>query len=303
VSRLAPVGVWLNVLGTTPAREAVAAAREIERLGYGALWVGEAPGSKEAFTHAGLLLAGTARLMVATGIAAIGARDATATKAASLTLGEAYPGRFLLGLGVSHGELGRGYGHDTPLSMMRRYLEALAAEPYPGPLPGEPVPRVVAALRPRMQELARNRADGVHSFCVPPTHTAAARARLGPDKLLVPEQAVVVDADPARARETARAHVATRLVLRHYIAHLEALGFDADDFADSGSDRLVDTLVAQGDAATVAARVREHLDAGADQVAVHPLGPLDATLIQLGVLAAELPVRTVPHETRDEATA
>jgi probable F420-dependent oxidoreductase len=291
--RIGPVGVWLAVLAEVPAAQAAAAALEIEELGYGALWVGESPAHKEVFTHSGLLLAATARVTVATGIATIWARDATATNAAALTLREAYPDRFVLGLGASHAEAGRGRGRDRPLTAMREYLDALDAASYRAPQPARPVPRILAALRPRMQELARDRSTGVHSFFVPPAHTASARQRLGPGPLLAPEQAVVVDPDPATARTIAREHVATRLALRNYVNHLRALGFADADLADGGSDRLVDSLVAWGDADAVAARIREHLDAGADHDAIHPLAAGDAglprVLDQLRALASALP--------------
>jgi len=298
-SRLGQVGVWLAVLGSVPAQRARTAMVEIEELGYGAVWIGEAPTTKEAFTHAGLLLAASKRILVATGIANIWVRDATAMNAAANTLGEAYPNRFVLGVGASHAAAVefRGHTYAKPLSAMRTYLDALDNAYYQGPPPPVPVPRVLAALRPRMQELAGQRAAGMHSFFVPPEHTAAARELLGPQPLLVPEQAVVVEANPDVARRIARAHVATRLVLPNYVNHARALGFSEDDLSDGGSNRLVDALVAWGDADTVATRVREHLDAGADQVAVHPLtGDTSGVgLDQLHQLAAAL--RLVPAIT------
>ncbi|GAB3360072.1 TIGR03620 family F420-dependent LLM class oxidoreductase [Amycolatopsis echigonensis] len=287
--------MWLSVLAEVPAAEAAKAARVVEDLGYGALWIGESPAHKEIFTNAALLLSATTRLTVATGVAAIWARDAVAAEGAAQTLGEAFPRRFVLGLGASHAEAGRGNGHDRPLTALREYLDVLDSDRYRGPRPDRAVPRVLAALRPRMQELARDRAAGMHSFFVPPAHTAAARERLGPEPLLVPEQAVVVDADAARAREVAREHVATRLVLRNYVNHLRALGFGDEDFADGGSDRLVDELVVCGAADQVAARVREHLAAGADHVAIHPLtrAPgVEPVLDQLRALAAEGGIRS-----------
>lgn len=294
--RIGPVGIWLAALAEAPAVIGMAAAAEIEELGYGALWIGESPAHKEIFTHSALLLGATSHITVATGIATIWARDAAATNAAAQTLGEAHPGRFVLGLGASHAEAGRGQGHDRPLTAVRDYLDALDRTPYRGPHPTKTVPRVLAALRPRMQELARDRTSGVHSFFVPPTHTAVTRARLGPDPLLVPEQAVVVDPDPQRARAVAREHVATRLALRNYVNHVRALGFGDEDLACHGSDRLVDALVAWGDPATVAARIGEHLDAGADQVAIHPLTThgqgLSRVLDQLRELTPALP----PHK-------
>ncbi|QJY49966.1 TIGR03620 family F420-dependent LLM class oxidoreductase [Pseudonocardia broussonetiae] len=301
-ARVGPVGVWLAALAELPATDARRIAAEIESMGYGALWIGESPAHKEVFTHAGLLLAGTERLVVATGIATIWGRDAIATDCAAQTLGEAHPGRFVLGLGASHAEAGRGQGHDRPLTALREYLDVLDTKPYRGPLSARPVPRVLAALRPRMQELGRDRAAGVHTFFVPPSHTAAVRERIGPAAFLAPEQAVVVGTDPDRARGTARAHVATRLRLHNYRAHLAALGYDEADLAGSGSDRLVDDLVAHGDPDAVAERLRAHLDAGADHVAVHPL--VDAAAGPAEILAALrhlAPLRTGLPDTRFRA--
>ncbi len=289
---LGPIGVWSSALAQVPADRARAAVADIERMGYGALWVGESPGSREAFTHAGLLLAATERLIVATGIANIWLRDPSTMNAAANTLGEAYPDRFVLGIGASHAAalavVGRTY--DKPLTAMRTYLDTMDSAFYLSPRAPEPVPVVLAALRSRMQELARDRAAGMHSFFVTPEHTAAARQTLGAGPLLVPEQAVVIDTDRDTARDTARNHVKTRLALTNYVNHVRALGFTESDLADGGSDRLVDSLVAWGDVDTVAARVRLHLDAGADHVAVHVLDPVrpHLGLGQLRELAAAL---------------
>ncbi|MFB9462792.1 TIGR03620 family F420-dependent LLM class oxidoreductase [Streptomyces cinereospinus] len=273
-ARIGPVGVWWGSHDRVPADQVRAAAAEAERLGYGALWIGEAPGGREVFTHAALLLDATRHITVAPAIANIWLRDPTAARSAAAALTDAHPQRFILGLGASHAAalelIGRPYG--KPLTAMRAYLKAMADSWYAGPEPDQPVPVVLAALRTRMQELARDAADGMHSCFVTPEHTAAARATLGPGPLLVPEQAVVVGSDRERARRTARRHVASRLGLTHYVRHLKAMGFTDDDLADGGSDHLVDALVATGDEETVTRRVRAHLDAGADHVAVHPLG-------------------------------
>ena len=266
--RLGRVGVW----GLPPrsAAEERNVAAEIERLGYGALWFGEGPATKEAFSHAAILLAATRRIVVATGIANIYARDATAMNNAALALADAHPGRFLLGLGVSHAPLVRTRGHDyrQPLAAMREYLDALDGAPYLPPAPAEPPPRVLAALRRRMLELARDRTDGAHPYLVTPEHTARARAVLGAGPLLAPEQAVILEADPARARAVGRQHVARYLELPNYVNNLRELGFGDADFAGGGGDRLIDALVAWGDVAAVSARVRRHHDAGADHVAI-----------------------------------
>jgi probable F420-dependent oxidoreductase len=222
-----------------------------------------------------LLLAGTERLVVATGIANIWARDALATAAGQLTLGEAFPDRFVLGIGVSHKPLldVRGEDYRKPLAFMRSYLDAMDAgyDVYRAVQPAHRPPRLLAALGPKMLELAAGRADGAHTYFVPPEHTARAREILGPDKLLVPEQVCVLAEDASVAREIARRHTTSYLRLPNYTANLERFGFEPADFADGGNDRLVDTICAWGDVDTVAGRVRAHLDAGADQVAIQVL--------------------------------
>jgi probable F420-dependent oxidoreductase len=272
--RIGRVGVWLGALGWTPAAQAREAAAEIERLGYGALWVSESHAGKEAFTHVGLLLGAATRLSVATGIANIWVRDAIAANAAAQTLNEAYPGRFVLGLGTSHAPQvnNRGHHYEKPLTAMRGYLDGMDSAQYTGPAPRTPAPRVLAALRPRMLELAAGRADGAHTYFVPPEHTAFARGILGPDPLLAPEQAVVVERDPSVARRIARQHMRFYLELPNYLDNLRTFGFTDEDFAAGGSDRLVDAIVAWGDIDTIRGRVRDHLDAGADHVAIQPLG-------------------------------
>jgi len=272
---LGPVGLWTSYLDFQPAARVREAAAEIEELGYSSLWVGENVG-REVLAQAGVLLSATRRLVVATGIANIWARDPVTTFAAQCTLAEAYPGRFLLGLGVSHARLVeglRGHRYERPLSAMRQYLDAMdrAANVYravrPSPLPA----RVLAALGSRMLSLAGERAQGAHPYLVPPDHTAHAREVMGPGPWLMPEQAVVLESDSIRARETARAHVARYLSLPNYLKNLRRLGFADDDFRDGGSDRLVDALVAWGDEEAIDHRVQEHLDAGADHVCLQVL--------------------------------
>ncbi|MFI0222787.1 LLM class F420-dependent oxidoreductase [Streptomyces lydicus] len=272
-SRIGRIGVWHGGLGRIPAATARRAAAEIEQLGYGALWFGEGPGTKEAFSHAALLLAATERITVATGIANIWGRDAAAANGATHTLAEAYDGRFLLGLGASHAPIVnlRGHTYAKPLAAMRDYLDGMDAAPYEGPVAEPPPARVLAALGPKMLELARDRAAGAHPYLVPTDHTARAREILGDGPLLAPEQAVVLETDPAKARAAARAHTRFYLELPNYVGNLRRFGFDDDDFTGGGSDRLVDALVAWGDVDAVRRRVQEHLDAGADHVALQPL--------------------------------
>jgi probable F420-dependent oxidoreductase len=269
---LGRIGIWA-FLDMLPARDAQAAAKEIEDLGFGALWIPEALG-REAFTSAGMLLAGTTRLVVATGIANVWARDAMAMAAAQRTLCEAYPDRFLLGMGVSHQPLVGGVrGHDyrKPLSYMRAYLDAMDRAPFMAAQPPAPPQRVLAALHPKMLELARERSWGSHPYFVTPEHTARARKALGKDRLLAPEQAVLLETDAATARTIARQYMAIYLGLPNYRRNLLTLGFTESDLDQGGSDRLVDAIVAWGDVDTIRARVRAHHQAGADHVCLQAL--------------------------------
>jgi probable F420-dependent oxidoreductase len=269
---LGRVGIW-HFLDIFPTPVAQATAREIEELGFRALWIPEALG-REAFTHSGLLLAGTQRLVVATGIANVWARDAMAMAAAQKTLAEAYPHRFLLGMGVSHAPLVagmRGHAYEKPLTYLRGYLDAMDSAIFMGAGPLEPPRRVLAALHPKSLELARDRAWGSHPYFVPPEHTKRARATLGAGKLLAPEQAVCFERDATAARAIARTHMSTYLGLPNYVRNLRSLGFSADDVANGGSDRLVDAIVAWGGIDAVVARVKAHLDAGADHVCLQVL--------------------------------
>jgi probable F420-dependent oxidoreductase len=262
------IGIWSGFLDPRPAAEARELAAEVEQLGYGALWVPEAVG-REPLVNAALLLGATERLVLATGIASIYARSPMTANAGVRTLSEAYPGRFLLGLGVSHqpmveGILGLEYA--KPLAAMRAYLDAMDAALYLGATPPHEPQRVLAALAPKMMGLAGARASGALSYFVPVDHTAAARSDLGPEGLLCVEQAVVLETDPDRAREAARSHTALYLTLPNYTNNLRRFGFDDDDLAGPGSDRLIDAVVAWGDLDAVAQRVQAHLDAGADHV-------------------------------------
>lgn len=277
---LGQVGVWLGGFGLT-AGDDRAHAREIERLGYSALWFGEAPGGKEAFTRSAVLMSATESLVVATGIASIWGRDPLNTASAIRTLAESFPGRFVAGLGISHPPLveARGERYRAPLATMRDYLARMTATTHGSPEPSQPAPVVLAALRPRMLELARDAADGAHPYFVPVEHTRRARATLGANRLLAPELAVVLEPDPVEARRLARQHTGSfYLSAPNYRENLRGLGFSDDDLADGGSDELVDAVVAWGDADAIVARIGEHLAAGADHVCLQPvsdLPPLD----------------------------
>jgi probable F420-dependent oxidoreductase len=266
------VGIWSMALEAQPLSVAQEAAAELDELGFPALWIPEALG-KEVMSHAALLLAATRRLVVATGIANLWARDATAMVNAQRTLTEGFPERFLLGIGVSHTPTVAQRGHTLagPVQATRDYLEAMDAARYFGAAPAAPLHRVLAALGPRMLTLAAELTEGAHTYTVPVEHTEQARRHLGPGPMLIPEQKVVLVSDPAGARRIGRANVGRLLRLPNYAGNLRRLGFTDEDFADGGSDRLIDALVAWGDVEDVRRRVKEHFDAGADHVALQVL--------------------------------
>ncbi|WP_329084550.1 TIGR03620 family F420-dependent LLM class oxidoreductase [Streptosporangium sp. NBC_01469] len=270
--RLGKVGVWLSLLGGESAATSRGVAAAIEDLGYGALWIAEVPGGKESLVNSAILLSGTRKLMVATGIANIYGRDAAAAVAGANALAEMSSGRFVLGLGVSHAPLVtiRGHEYGRPTETMRAYLDAMDRAPYDAPLP-EPPARVLAALRTKMLRMAAERSHGAHTYFVTPEHTAMARETIGPDLLLVPEQAVVLETDADRARTIARDYMAFYLKLPNYLNHLRTLGWPDADLVDGGSDALVDAIVCWGDPETISERVRAHHEAGADHVCVQPL--------------------------------
>lgn len=271
--KLGKRAVWAGLDGYT-ASEAAAFARRIEEWGYDTLWIPEGLG-REPLSLAAWLLANTERLTVATGITNIYGRDARTAKVAQLALNEQSGGRFLLGLGVSHKpfvEGFRGHVYGKPIAAMTGYLDAMAQVQYMAPQPAEPPKTVIAALGPKMLEVARDKADGAHPYFVTPEHTAEARRILGPGKLLCPEQMVLLEADPAKAREQARKAIPIYLGAANYRNNLLRLGFTEADMDGGGSDRLVDAIVAWGDAAAINARIEEHLDAGADQVCIQALG-------------------------------
>ena len=279
---LGRVGLWTFQLDLQPAGLAREAAAELEELGYPTLWLPEAVG-REPFVNSTMLLASTQKMVVATGIASIWARDAMTMTAGHLALSEAFPGRFLLGIGVSHQPMVdyvRGQHYDKPLTKMREYLDAMDQAIYMAPRPAEEPRRVLAALGPKMLELAAAKALGSHPYFVPVEHTAFAREVLGEGPMLCPEQAVVLATDPDEARAAARQHMATYLGLPNYTNNLRRFGWGDADLADGGSDALVDAIVAWGDEAAIVARVQDHLAAGADHVCLQVLTS-DATALPM----------------------
>lgn len=276
---LGRIGVWLGPLSGLPAAETREVAPELEELGYRTMWFAEGVATKECFTQAATLLAWTQRAVVATGIANIYARDPMAMANGAKTLADAYPGRFVLGIGVSHAPsvATRGHEYAKPIATMRGYLDAMEAAAFRAPEPAEQPPRVLAALGPKMLELAAERTRGAHPYFTPPEHTAVAREVMGADAWLLPEQAFVLETDPGSARAKARDHMGYYLALDNYRRNLERLGYGEDDLEGGGSDRLVDAIVAWGDVDAIRDRVKAHLDAGADHVCVQAVGddPLD----------------------------
>ena len=267
------IGIWTGVLDAVSSAEAQQVAAKLEELGFSTLWIPETVG-RDPFVTATLLLSATSRLRVATGIANIYARDALTMANTQRSLEEAFPSRFLLGLGVSHHHLVdrvRHHDYSKPYSRMVQYLDEMDAAIFLGVGPTERPPTVLAALGPKMLRLAGERAAGAHPYFVPVEHTAKARELLGPEPILAPEQMVVLDTDGDRARATARQGMAIYLRAPNYVNNLKRLGFTDDDLAEGGSDRLVDAIVACGDADAVKARVDEHFAAGANHVCVQVL--------------------------------
>jgi probable F420-dependent oxidoreductase len=267
------VGIWTMTQESLSPGQSGEIAHEIESLGYGAMWIPEA-WSREAFTNAGLLLASTSTMAIATGIANIWARDAVATSNAAKTLSAAYDDRFVLGLGVSHRPLVerlRGHEYATPVAAMRDYLTAMDAAPMFAPEGQQRVPRVIAALGPKMLELGATLADGVHPYLVTPDHTALARAAVS-DKFIGVEQGVVLGQSHEEYLKRAHAYLEIYTGLDNYKNSWRRHGFSDEDFVRGGSERLCDAMVVHGDEGDVLARIDEHRQAGADHVCLQVLG-------------------------------
>ncbi len=275
---LGHVGIWSRELRTGDPREGAAAAAELDRLGYGAIWMPGRSGS-DFWQLADGMLGASDSIVVASGILSVWTNPVPDVAAARAALAARHPGRFLLGLGASHAaavEAQTGLRYEHPVAVVKQYLDDLDAAV-------QPVPRaelVLAALGPRMLGLARDRSAGAHPYFVPVEHTLLAREVLGPGVLLAPEQAVVLESDPVTARAIARRHTTSYLAAPNYANNLRRLGWDDEDLADGGSDRLVDALVAWGDLAAIRRRIVEHLDAGADHVSLQVL-PATADTIPL----------------------
>jgi probable F420-dependent oxidoreductase len=290
---LGRLGVWGH-LDSLPAAELTDYAARVEDLGFGTLWVPETVG-REPFTLLGLLAGGTTSLLLGTSIVSIWGHDAQTTRMAAMTLQEASGGRFVLGLGVSHPHLAqrlRGHSFNRPLTRMREYLAAYRAAVYKGPMAegGTEPPLLLAALRERMLALAATEANGAFPYLVTPERVAWTRSVLdaaapGRHPLLAVSMPAVLGTDAAMARQAARGYLAPYLRTPTYQELWSLQGFDASDWEKPGSDRLVDAMVAWGDAELLHARIAELVAAGADHVAVIPLAD-DGTTESLAVLEA-----------------
>jgi probable F420-dependent oxidoreductase len=266
---LGRVGIWSFALQRLAARDEIEAARLFEELRFPGLWIPESLGSKDVMAHAGLLLSGTDKVPLATGIANIHARDPMAMANGARALGEAYPGRFVLGIGVSHApsvQL-RGGDYGNPLAQMNAYLDAMEAAQYAAPAPDPPVPLVLAALGPKMLELAARRADGAHPYFVPVEHTLIARQHLGPDAFLGTEVTAVLTTDRSAGLEIGRKFAHNYLTLPNYANNLKRLSWSDADI-EKEADALIDAVVVIGDVDVIVKRVNDHLAAGADHVCV-----------------------------------
>jgi len=268
---LGAVGVWYFQDGFT-SPEAAEAARKIEQLGYGTLWIPETVGRSPVATAA-WLLSQTNRLNLATGIMNIYHREPGVTLAAQNTLAEQSGGRFLLGIGVSHKPLVegvRGLEYKAPVATMREYLEKMKVSPYSGRPPADSPLTVIAALGPKMLELAASHSAGAHPYFSSPDHTRMARDVMGAGPLLCVEQKVILESDPDKARTAARANAKIYQGLPNYRNNWLRMGLTEADINDL-SDRFIDTTFAWGSIADIQDRIKAHQDAGADHVCLQPV--------------------------------
>ncbi len=283
-------GVWFRTDSMT-ADQTAAFATRIEGLGYSALWFPEIL-ARNSFVQAGWLLSATERLIVATGIANIYLREAYATATAQRTLAEQSGGRFLLGLGISHGPVVEGMlgkSSKGPVEALQTYLEAMARAVYEAPAPEEEPPVVLAALGPKLLELAARKTNGAHTYLAPLEHTATARQALGDGPWLCVHQMVLLETNPSKARELARSDVEFYLNLKNYQRSMRRIGFEDSDLANGGNDRLIDALVAWGDETAIQDRIHAHHDAGATHVCIEPVNPDGSPLPDMRVLEAIAP--------------
>jgi probable F420-dependent oxidoreductase len=252
--------------------------QEIESLGYGAIWAGGSPAADLSWVDP--ILDATTTLQLATGIVNIWTADAGPVSESFHRIDKAYPGRFLLGIGVGHPEAGHEY--KKPYDALTEYLDALDQHGVPKDR------RVVAALGPQVLKLSARRSAGAHPYLTTPEHTATARQLMGPEAFLAPEHKAVLTTDAEKARAVGRKALEIYLNLTNYLNNFKRLGFTDEDLASPGSDRFVDAVVAYGTTDAIAARLKEHLAAGADHVAVQVLTSPDKLVPALAELAGPL---------------
>ena len=263
------LGIFAGSLSQQPATVQRAVAAEMEKLGFGTLWYGESIG-REAVAQGAIFLGATNHMVVASGIANIWARDPAAMAAGGRTLAEAWPHRFILGLGVSHAPMvtARGHVYARPVAAMREYLDRMGQAAWRGPAVEVP-PIVLAALGPRMVALAAERTAGAYPYFTTTEHIRQVRDQLGPDAFMAADLPVVLAADHAEARAIGDVHTSQYLRTDNYRNHLLRLGWTPDHLEPPGSDELFDAIVAWGDVAAVRGRIEGHLAAGADQVVLN----------------------------------
>ncbi len=276
-------GIFSAAFEMQPAAVAREGFAELDAMGWSTFWIGETT-NREIFANAMMLLAASRNIRVASGIANLQLRAPVSMNAGWMTVSEAFPDRFILGVGVSHPSFVKralqGVEYDKPLTRMREYLDAMDAAEFICPKPANPR-RMLGALGPKMMQLAAERTDGAFSYLMPPEHTERARHDVGKDKNLSVELMVVLETDPAKARETARRNIARYLQQVNYLNSLRSVGFGDDDFGSEStpaSDRIVDAIVAWGDEDAIVKRIREHEAAGADHVAIQVLTSTPRTM-------------------------
>lgn len=269
---LGRVGLWTVDFDLQPMKAAQEGIAQVEEMGFSTVWVPEAV-LREPFASTSLLLSATRSMVLATGIASLHARTAQTMQAGWKTVTEAFPDRFLLGIGVSHAPMVQGVHkgtYDKPYSTMVDYLDAMDNAVYFSPQPSTQLHRVLAALGPKMLKLAAERGDGAHPYFTPVEHTAFARETMGSGALLAPEIAVVMNEQPDVAKDIANKYMATYTRLPNYANNLKRFGY-TDEEISGHADRLMDAIVPRGSVDVVVARIKEHLDAGADHVCVQVL--------------------------------
>lgn len=262
---LGRIGIWSGELRNQDVGEASRAAAELEALGYGALWLNNGRDGR-VFDRVRALLEATERVVIATGIVSIWDYPAADVAEAFHAIDGDFPGRFMLGIGVSH-------GREKTYDAMVAYLDALDAAPNPVPASS----RMLAALGPRMLRLAAARSLGAHPYNVTVDYTRQARETLGTGPLLAPEQALILETDPARAREVARQRMSFYMNAPNYVRNFLRSGFTEDDVKNGGSDQLLDSFIAWGDVPALVERVRRQQDAGADHVCIQVITPTQGT--------------------------